>query len=222
MTNPVLEYLAEYGDCPEAQEVVKEASAASWWSQRSPLTRKVMLGAGAFIAGQAASEVYGGVKNAIQKAHGFRSMMKHNPALGKEDKKRVHALYNTLHNVSPDLARDPVVANSWVKRMMYQDEYVDPKTMSDLAGAQKSISQGRQGRISPFASAMSQSVAAKDDPYLLGGSPPAPSTPSSFGGGGKDQQPINVNVKNVMPRSWKKAQQQANQQWQQDRGPKRR
>ena len=107
--------------------------------------------------------------------------------------------------------------------MMYQDEYVDPKTMSDLAGAQKSITQGRSGNISPFAQHMSRAMTASDDPYALTpGGAPAPA-PKPFSGGSQNQPPINVNVKNVMPRSkdWKKAQRQANQQWQ-DRGPKRR
>jgi hypothetical protein len=66
-------------------------------------------------------------------------MVKHNPQLAKKNKKEVQTLYTTLHNISPDLAKDPVVANSWVNRMMYTDSYVDPKTISDLTSAQSKM-----------------------------------------------------------------------------------
>ena len=103
-------------------------------------------------AGIVANEVYGAVKGAISKSRGFKAMMNYNPKLQKQDRAKVQAIYNTLHNASPDLARDPLVANSWVNRMMYQDEYIDPKTMSDLTSAQKNISQAR--KMPDFAQAM--------------------------------------------------------------------
>lgn len=97
--------------------------------------------AGLIGVGHVADEVYSRISNSIGKAQGFKRMLEHNPELAKEDRVKVQTLYNTLHNVSPSLARDPLVANSWVKRMMYQDEYVDPKTLSDLATAEQRMGQ---------------------------------------------------------------------------------
>lgn len=127
MKNPVDEFLE------------LDKNAASWGEFGGQLA----LGAGVAAVGALANEVYRGVSNAVGRSRGFKSMMAYNPSLEKEDRVRVQNLYNTLHNVSPDLARDPLVANSWVKRMMYQDEYVDPRTMSDLAAAQQRIGQSR-------------------------------------------------------------------------------
>lgn len=109
-------------------------------------------------AGLLANEAYDAVKSSVSRSRGFKHMLDYNPALKKQDRKKVHAIYNTLHNVSPDLAKDPLVANSWVKRMMYQDEYVDPKTMSDLATAQSRMGFGR--KAPDFAGMVSQIGAA--------------------------------------------------------------
>ena len=98
--------------------------------------------AGATIAaGLLANEAYSAIKGAIGRSRGFKAMMNYNPKLEKQDRTRVQTIYNTLYNASPDLAKDPLVANSWVNRMMYQEEYVDPKTMSDLTASQKNIAQ---------------------------------------------------------------------------------
>jgi len=104
---------------------------------------QLALATGTIAAGALANEVYRGIKNAVGRSRGFRQMMEYNPELAKEDRAKVQMIFNTLHNVSPDLAKDPLVANSWVKRMMYQDEYIDPKTMSDLATAQQRMGQSR-------------------------------------------------------------------------------
>ena len=128
-------------------------------------------------AGIVANEVYGAVKGAISKSRGFKAMMNYNPKLQKQDRAKVQAIYNTLHNASPDLARDPLVANSWVNRMMYQDEYIDPKTMSDLTSAQKNISQAR--KMPDFAQAM----LTADVPETFAPGPPK----GGFGGGNQRQ-----------------------------------
>jgi hypothetical protein len=185
MSDPIKDYLAEYGHGPVRDEMEKEAGFGQWYGKQAPITRRLMEGAGLFVAGQLAAEAYGGIRGAVQKAHGFKSMIKHNPSLAKHDRKKVQAIYNTLHNVSPDLAKDPVVSSSWVNRMMYQDEYVDPRTMSDLATAQQRMSQSRQS-FDPykFSRVMSD---AKGDPNLFmdpASVPKPPTDPPGGGGGG--------------------------------------
>ena len=136
MSNPVTEFLnfEKHGADPRWAEFAGQAA----------------ITAGLIGAGHVADDVYGLIRNAIGKSRGFKGMMEYNPELAKEDRVKVQTLYNTLHHVSPSLARDPVVANSWVKRMMYQDEYVDPKILSDLATAEQRMGQasGYEARFS--------------------------------------------------------------------------
>lgn len=196
-TNPVTDYLAEYGQSPLRDGLEKQAGFGQWYSKQAPITRRVIEGAGVFAATQLAAEAYGGIRGAVQKAHGFRSMLKHNPALEKHDRKKVHAIYNTLHNVSPDLARDPVVASSWVNRMMYQDEYVDPRTMSDLATAQQRMSQSRNA-FDPYKLTSALQQARGDENLFMDPSmvpKPAPKIESS-------QKPLNQNITIKMPKGY--------------------
>jgi hypothetical protein len=134
MSNPIKEFL----------EMEKEAGIAQWWEKQPELLQRGAIAAGTFVAATAANEAYGAIKDAITRARGFKALMAHNPELAKQDRLKVQKLYNTLHTVSPDLAQDPLVANSWVNRMMYQEEYIDPKTLSDLAKAQGDMTRGRQ------------------------------------------------------------------------------
>lgn len=185
MSDPIKDYLAEYGHGPIRDEMEKEAGFGKWYSKQAPITRRVIEGAGMFVAGQLGSMAYEGIRGAVQKSHGFRSMIKHNPSLAKHDRKKVQAIYNTLHNVSPDLAKDPVVSSSWVNRMMYQDEYVDPRTMSDLATAQQRMSQNSGFDPYKFSRVMSD---ARGAPDLFGGPASEPksseTTRAGIGSGG--------------------------------------
>ena len=204
--NPVTDYLEEYGRGPMRDELEKQAGFGDWYRKQAPVTRRVIEGAGLFVAGQLASEAYGGIRGAVQKAHGFRSMLKHNPALEKHDRKKVHAIYSTLHNVSPDLAKDPVVASSWVNRMMYQDEYVDPRTMSDLATAQQRMSQSRQA-FDPY-KFTEQLQRAEGKVDLFGGPPAPPTTKTGFSAGQSSTTPSTSGPSGGAPS--KQGKQQAN------------
>lgn len=143
MGNPITEFL----------EMDKQAGAWGDYAVRAGAT------AATIGAGLLANEAYDAVKSSISRSRGFKNMLEFNPALKKQDRKKVQAMYNTLHNVSPDLAKDPLVANSWVKRMAYQDEYVDPKTMSDLATAQSRMGSNRKA---PDFTGMASQIGAAD------------------------------------------------------------
>lgn len=158
MRDPVEEFL----------EIEKQAAIDPRWGQ---FGGQLALAAGTMAAGSLVGEVYRGVRNAITRSTNFKRMMAYNPALEKEDRTRVQTIFNTLHNVSPDLAKDPLVANSWVKRMMYQDEYVDPKTLSDLATAQQRMVQAGE-----------QSFGLS--PAIMKGLEASPFMPVKGGGGG--------------------------------------
>jgi hypothetical protein len=126
--NPVQEFLAE-------ERLQKEA--ADW----SGFGRELAVGVGVPLAMLGASEAYGAIKRHIGRERGFKSMLAYNPELAKEPAAKVRAMYNSLHNASPTMAQDPVVASSWVRRTMYHDDYIDPRTISDIAGAERSMRQ---------------------------------------------------------------------------------
>lgn len=138
--NPVVEFLVSEG-------LEKEAGLGSWMKANPAAASAVTL-VGAPLALMAAQEGFHEVKGLINRSRGFKRMMTYNPKLKQMPATKVKALYGTLHNVAPDLAKDPVVASSWVNRMAYHDEYVDPKTLSDLGAAQQRI--GRQGLEFPI------------------------------------------------------------------------
>lgn len=156
MSNPVTEFL----------NFEKQAGWGEFAGQAA-------VTAGLIGVGHIADEVYSRVNSAVGRAHGFKLMMEYNPELAKEDRNKIQTLYNTLHNVSPSLARDPLVANSWVKRMMYQDEYVDPKILSDLATAEQRMGQAA-GYGNRFSGMMEEGVKStiggKQFPWM----PPSP------------------------------------------------
>ncbi|MHA2333750.1 MAG: hypothetical protein ACXAEU_17120 [Candidatus Hodarchaeales archaeon] len=166
MANPIEEYLQEYSE--DKEKTAGVLPKPGWFGRQSEGTKQVLIAGGLFAGSTLAAEAYEGIRNAVTKATGYKRMVKHNPQLAKKDKKEVQTLYTTLHNISPDLAKDPVVANSWVNRMMYTDSYVDPKTISDLTSAQSKMQKRSPEMIQSF-NRMVPSLAgsmAKDPDYF--------------------------------------------------------
>jgi len=105
----------------------------------------------------------GQLKQVVDRSRGFKAMM----ASGGQELQdmpaaRAKSLYNTLHVVAPTLAQDPNIAKSWVKRMAYQEEYVDPKTLSDLATAESRLAKGLEYPGAQVGLALGQQVGAYD------------------------------------------------------------
>ena len=57
---------------------------------------------------------------ARHKAKAYKGMLKENPILAKKPPKQTQKFFNTLYNSNPELARDPLVASSWVHTQMEQ------------------------------------------------------------------------------------------------------
>lgn len=152
MSNPVEEFLNHDQIEKTAADPITTAAREGWWAKQRPIARHALLVAGATGAGLLANETYAAVKDTVTRSLGFKRMMKLSPDLNKMKKDKVQAAFNTLHNTAPDLAKDPVIASSWVKRMAYQDEYVDPRTISDLASAQQRIGKPKADFTPMFAS----------------------------------------------------------------------
>lgn len=123
---------------------VNVAKGAKWTSHAGKALAWGAGTAGAALLGHAALEAYDAAKGAVQKSRGFNSMMDQNPNLKKMDRKKVQAIYTTLHNFNPEMAQDPFVSGAWVKRINEYD-YVDPRTIGELVSAR-----GRMGSRAPI------------------------------------------------------------------------
>jgi hypothetical protein len=106
-------------------------------------------GAGAAIAGAGAAVTsgYKALRSKIEKPRAFRGMMQTMPGLKKEDPKAVQMTFNTLYGMNRQMARDPLIAGSFVSRNVRRAEiggeggaYVDPQTVKTLSevGAKRS------------------------------------------------------------------------------------
>jgi hypothetical protein len=98
-----------------------------------------LLAAGAIDLGaRAASDIYSGVKGAIQKARGYKSMLLENEDLAKADPKVVQRAYNTLHKFNPHYADDPLVAGQFV-RSVVETSRVPMDAINQLVQSRKNI-----------------------------------------------------------------------------------
>lgn len=60
-----------------------------------------------------------GIMDVKHKARAYKAMLAENPVLKKKGKAS-HKFFNTLYNANPSLAKDPLVASSWVHTQLEQ------------------------------------------------------------------------------------------------------
>lgn len=107
---------------------------------------------GAALAGTAAgvAKGIGAINNRTRKVRDYDAMLKANPVLKKYDAGQVQMVYNSLRAHSPTMARDPLIANSFVRKTleMAPDDgpYIDPQTAKTLAETQRNLTDARKGR----------------------------------------------------------------------------
>jgi hypothetical protein len=94
-------------------------------------------------------------QDTANKAQAFREMIQLHPHLRQRDPSEVARVYSSIHNVSPTMARDPLVAGAWV------DNVLDNKTpgmnshqallnaVKDLSGVEKNVSENRRNAFRP-------------------------------------------------------------------------
>lgn len=135
--NPVEEYLME------KQALGPEARAA--------------IALGAISAGTTAvaavgtAQLQSGIQSAqdtVSRSIAFKRMMRDNPELNKMDGKKARRYFNTMYNTSPELAKDPFAAGSWVKKIEDYD-YVDPQSLNVLAQTGDKLRQRRSQHLMP-------------------------------------------------------------------------
>ena len=75
---------------------------------------------------------------AMMKGRRFDKMMDVNPELGGYDENSLHLAFNTLHRFNPDMASDPLVAGTFVRRVM-DAQGIDTKTVGEIARARGGV-----------------------------------------------------------------------------------
>jgi len=76
-------------------------------------------------------------KNSFKK--NFAGMMSENPHLEQEDPTTIKKFFRTLNTFSPKMAKDPMVAGSFIKRsLQFRDEGIQPVDVKTLVDVEKS------------------------------------------------------------------------------------
>ena len=139
-----------------AAQIVKEAAGIiNPELAKETFGKALMGGLGAAGAGVALSAGVGLGQKAIQAAtsainrgRGYKRMMEIHPDLAERDDQQVKGMYNLLHKASPTMAMNPYVAGGFIRRTEHASNYVDPKMVSDLAGAEANIQRNAWGGMS--------------------------------------------------------------------------
>lgn len=108
--------------------------------------------AAALIAagGYGVSKGFGAIKERITKPRDYKAMLGANPVLSKYDAGQVQMVYNSLRSQSPSMAKDPLIAGSFVHKTLNlspeEGPFVDPQTVKILAETQRNLDQVRSDR----------------------------------------------------------------------------
>ncbi len=84
-------------------------------------------------------------REAKDKMQAFRSMMDLHPHLKQRDPGEVNRIFNSLHNVSPTMSRDPMVAGAWVDNVIeskgigYNSHQGLLTAVKELSGIEKNL-----------------------------------------------------------------------------------
>lgn len=105
-----------------------------------------LLAAGSAAAvtglGVAAKKGFDYLREKVEKPQAYKAMMETTPGLAKKDPKAVQSTFNTLYGLNRTMAKDPLVAGSFVGKTVERAEiggeagaYVDPQTVKTLMDA---------------------------------------------------------------------------------------
>ena len=73
------------------------------------------------LIGAGIGSAVSGILNAATKGHDFKQMLMHNEDLHEHherDPKRFNLMFNTLRNMNPEFSKDPLIAGSFMRRMI--------------------------------------------------------------------------------------------------------
>jgi hypothetical protein len=93
-------------------------------------------GIGAAMAGSAGVHGVDAMVQAVRKGGQYKRMMDANPELAHYDPNELQSAFATLHKFNPELAGDPLVAGTFVRRVADADA-IDHRTVGELANTRK-------------------------------------------------------------------------------------
>lgn len=109
-----------------------------------------LVGLGMAAGAAGVSKAYDVIKERLSKPRDYKAMLAANPTVGKYDAGQVQMVYNSLRSQAPSLAKDPFIANSFIRKTLElatdEGPYIDPQTVKTLAEAQRNISQAKSER----------------------------------------------------------------------------
>lgn len=137
-----------------AQEALSEGTkltmgqAVARGAGQALLPAAITAGAAAIATG--ASKGVGAIQERFGKARDYKAMLQVHPSLADKDPGQTQLYYNSLRRMAPSLAKDPLVAGSFVRNMMELQPEGGPavplQTAKLLTDAQKSVTQAKAGR----------------------------------------------------------------------------
>jgi hypothetical protein len=121
-------------------------------------------GAGLIIGGGAAgAQALGSaIHNKATSGRRFDAMLEHYPTLKKHNRKALKQRWKTLNRFSPALAKDPLIAGTFLKRTMELGGDIDIKTIGEIAKARKDLSSGKGGVGDAFTQSMIKGLSFGD------------------------------------------------------------
>jgi len=93
---------------------------------------------------EAGRSLIGSIRDNVQKAQAYRTMINENPNLADADPNLAEKAFNTLFRFNPSYAKDPLVAGTFVKNVIDQ-ERLDIGTVSNLVQARRHMAEGGGG-----------------------------------------------------------------------------
>lgn len=118
---------------------------------KAALTMGAITAGTTALAAVGASQMQSGIQaahDAVSRSIAFKKMMSDSPSLKKMEGKKARRYFNTLYNASPEVAKDPFAAASWVKQVEDYD-YVDPQSLNTLASTSAKIRERRGDQLLP-------------------------------------------------------------------------
>mgnify|MGYP006995600251 CR=1 FL=1 len=129
-----------YDDMLRTAQRLEKVAGPGWLSALQGIGKKVAIGAGIMGLGTAGIAAGTAGYHKIRESGRFKAMLADNPDLKKSPQGETRRLFKTLYRLSPNLAGDPTVAGTFVRRTMNLGQGVDIDTASRITKANKDMS----------------------------------------------------------------------------------
>lgn len=93
------------------------------------------------------SDAVDSIRSKMKHKSNLQAMLNEYPELKKEPKKDVSRIFRTLHKFNPDMASDPLVASSFVKRQLeFKDVGIQPTDVKTLSEVGKNLGDAKRSK----------------------------------------------------------------------------